>query len=76
MKNRIIEILINIRPESDFTQSTDFISDGLLDSFDMIMLVSALDKTFGISIDGADIVPENFSQTEAIEALLIRSGAI
>ncbi|GAB2901470.1 hypothetical protein GCM10027202_32380 [Microvirgula curvata] len=76
MKNRIIEILISIRPESDFSQSTDYISDGLLDSFDMIMLVSALDKTFGISIDGADIVPENFSQTEAIEALLIRSGAI
>lgn len=76
MKNRIIEILISIRPESDFSQSTDYISDGLLDSFDMVMLVSALDKTFGISIDGADIVPENFSQTEAIEALLIRSGAI
>jgi acyl carrier protein len=69
-----IEILKEIRPEFDFTASSDFIEDGMLDSFDMVTLVSTLDKTYGISIQGVDIVPENFKNLQTIEALLRKSG--
>jgi acyl carrier protein len=72
--NEIIAILRAIRPELDFTQSKDFIADGLLDSFDTVALVSALDKRFGISIQGVDIVPENFKNPETIAALLGKNG--
>ncbi len=68
--NDITAILKTIRPEVDFSQSKDFIGDGLLDSFDVITLVSSLDKHFGISIQGVDIVPENFKDLATIEALL------
>lgn len=71
----VIEILKEIRPEFDFTASNDFISDGMLDSFDMVTLVSTLDKNYGISIPGTEIVPENFQNLQAIEALLRKSGA-
>lgn len=71
----IAEILKEIRPEFDFNTSNDFIADGMLDSFDMMTLVSALDKQYGISIDGTDIVPENFKNVQTIEALLRKSGA-
>jgi acyl carrier protein len=70
----IPDILKEIRPEFDFTASTDFFSDGMLDSFDLMTLVSTLDKTFGISIQGTDILPENFQNIAAIESLLRRSG--
>lgn len=66
MKEKILEILQNIRPELDFTESNDFIEDAYLDSFEMIGLVSALDKEFGISILGEDIIPENFANLESI----------
>lgn len=66
MKEKILEILQDLRPELDFTESNDFIGDGYLDSFDMIGLVSALDKEFGISILGEDIIPENFANLESI----------
>lgn len=69
------EILKEIRPEFDFTASSDFIADGMLDSFDMMTLVSTLDKTYGISIQGTDIVPEHFKNLQTIEALLRQSGA-
>ena len=69
------EILREIRPEFDFTASSDFIADGMLDSFDMVTLVATLDKTYGISIQGTDIVPENFQNLRTIEALLRQSGA-
>jgi len=70
----LIDILKSIRPELDFTQSRDLVSEGMLDSFDMVTLVAALDKTYGISIEGADIVPENFQNLETITTLLRKYG--
>ena len=76
MKEQVVKILTELRPEFDFTQEdVDFIEEGMLDSFDMVTLVSELDSTFGISIDGVDILPENFSSVDAITALLVKNGA-
>ena len=72
--SKVPAILAQIRPEFDFSASDDFFEDGLLDSFDLVTLVADLDKTYGISIDGMDIAPENFRNVAAIEALLTRSG--
>jgi acyl carrier protein len=71
---RILDALRDIRPEEDFRASENWIDDGLLDSFDIMMLVSAMDKAYGVSILGTDIVPENFRNLEAIEALLRKHG--
>ena len=75
MKEKVLEILSNLRPEFDFTEDVNFIEEGMLDSFDVVTLVSDLDTTFGISIDGVDIVPENFSSIDAIINLLKKNGA-
>lgn len=75
MKEKIIGILSELRPEFDFNEPLDFIEEGMLDSFDVINLVTALDSEFGISIDGVDVLPENFSSVERIEALLKKNGA-
>lgn len=76
MKEQIIKILTELRPEFDFTQEgLDFIEEGMLDSFDLVTLVNELDSTYGISIDGVDILPENFCSVDAIMALLVKNGA-
>lgn len=76
MKEQIIKILTDLRPEFDFGQEgMDFIEEGMLDSFDIVNLVSELDTTYGISIDGMDILPENFASVDAIAALLVKNGA-
>ena len=75
-KEQIVKILTELRPEFDFTQEgVDFFEEGMLDSFDLVALVSELDRTFGISIDGLDILPENFSSVDAIAGLLVKNGA-
>ena len=61
MKEKIIAILNGLRPEFDFSEPVNFIEEGMLDSFDVINIVNELDSTFGISIDGIDVLPENFS---------------
>jgi acyl carrier protein len=74
MENKINEILKAIRPEFDFSLSSDFISDGMIDSFDIVILVNDLEKIFSISIDGVDVVPENFKNIASIKNLLIKNG--
>jgi acyl carrier protein len=72
--NKLIDLLKATRPEADFAGSKDFIGDGLLDSFDVVTVVAALDKTHGISINGVDVVPENFKSLDANAALLRKHG--
>ena len=70
MEEKIIKILSDIRPEIDFRSANDFIENGMLDSFDIVTLVVALDNEFSISIDGIDILPENFSSVGKIAGLV------
>ncbi|MGG4396970.1 acyl carrier protein [Paenibacillus thiaminolyticus] len=70
----LLIILHEIRPEFDFSQSDDYITDGLLDSFDIISLVSMIEEQYKVLIDALDIVPENFNSVEAITNLIRKNG--
>ena len=74
MNSDILSMLEEIKPEFDFNDSEDFVMDGLLDSFDIITLISMLEAKYGITIDGLDIVPENFSSLDSIANLVVKSG--
>ncbi len=73
MQTKILEILNGLRPEFDFTSSSDFIGDGMLDSFDIVSLVTELEDNFNITVDGEDIIPDNFSSVDAIITLIEKS---
>ena len=74
MRDKIVEILTELRPEFDFTEEVNFIEEGMLDSFDIVSLVDELETKFNVKIDGVDIIPENFSSIDSIEALLKKNG--
>ena len=74
MKEKIINILTDLCPEFDFTEDVNYIEEGMLDSFDIINLVTELDSIFNISIDGMDIMPENFSTISDIENLIKKNS--
>ena len=76
MKEKIVEILTELRPEFDFTEEVNFIEEGMLDSFDIVSLVDELETNFNVKIDGVDIIPENFSSIDSIEALLKKNGVV
>ena len=73
MKEKVLEILSNLRPEFDFTEDVDFIEEGMLDSFDIVTLVSEIEEKCGVAISGADIIPENFASVDAIVDLINKS---
>jgi acyl carrier protein len=70
----LLQLLSEIRPEFDFASSQDFLSQGMLDSFDMVALVASLDQAHGIAIEGVDIVPAHFRNLGTIGALLRKYG--
>ena len=73
MREKLLQILTDLRPEFDFTEDVNFIEEGMLDSFDMVALVADLESGFGVKIDGVDIVPENFCSLKALENLINNS---
>ena len=59
--DKLMQILTEMRPDVDFENETALIDNGVLDSFDIISLVSELNDAFSISISPADLEPENFN---------------
>lgn len=69
---KLLQILSSIRSDVDFETETLLIDNGVLDSFDIISLVTELNSEYGINIGVVDLVPENFNNVQAIAALIER----
>ena len=70
MKKQIIEILSEICPGIDFETETALIDDGLIDSLDIVAVVTELMEAFDVELVVDDLTPENFNSVEAIEELI------
>ena len=68
----ILQILTELRPDVDFALAQNLIDDGVLDSFDVVSLVSELCDTFEVDITVEDLTPENFNTPAAMLALVER----
>ena len=72
MEERILEVVKSIRPDVDFERETALIDDEVLDSFDVIQIVTELMEEFNIFIDADDIEPENLNSLENIREMVER----
>lgn len=66
MKERIYNILNEIRPDCDFLNSKDFIEDGLLDSFDVMQIMNMLEEEYGVQIDESKLDFKDISSVDNI----------
>ena len=69
---QLLEILNNMHPEVDFETEDDLIGEGILDSLDIVTLITEINNTFDVSIPAEEVIPENFNSAEAIMALIQR----
>lgn len=69
---QLLEILSDLHPEVDFEECDTLIDDGVLDSFDIVSLISEINEEFDVVISAEHIIPENFNSAEALYALIER----
>ena len=67
---KLLEILKGIRPDVDFENEKSLIDDNILDSFDVVSIISELDDAFGVQVRITELDPDNFNSAEAIWALV------
>ena len=70
--DQLIAILNSLHPDVDFSTTTDLVDEGILDSLDIVTLVTEIDAAFDVTIPAEEIVPENFNSAEALMALIER----
>ncbi len=70
MKDKILAILSDIRPDIEFENEKNLVSDGLLESFDLVQLVATLEEEFDVEIGGRNITKENFDSLDRIVSLM------
>lgn len=70
MKEQILEILTDIRPDIDFETEDGLVTKGILASFDIVTIVTELSDEFDVSITPKDLVPANFDTLDGIVALV------
>lgn len=67
------ELLQEIRPDVDFDVEKSLIDGEVLDSFDIIAIVSEINSNYDIDININDLVPENLNSIEAMQAMIDRA---
>ena len=68
----LLEVLQDVKDDADFENCTTLIDDGVLDSFDLLQIIAALNDTYDISIPASEIVPANFNSAEAMYRMVQR----
>lgn len=66
----LIRIMSEVRPDVDFETATTLIDDGILDSLNIISIVTEVNDFFGIEINVNDLLPENFNSASALYELV------
>lgn len=70
MKEKIIEILMDLVPDFEYSDDTKLLEDGILDSFDIVNLVLEINEEFGINIGVEDVNEDNFETVDSILKLV------
>ncbi len=71
VREELMEILEELHPEVDFESEDALVSGKVLDSFDIVNLVTELDDAFDIEITAADLLPENFDTVDGMVELIM-----
>lgn len=66
----LLEILSEIKPGVDFEKESNLVDDGILDSLDIISIISEVQEEYDVKISPEDIVPENFNSAVAMKKLI------
>ena len=70
IKETLFRILADLHPDVDFETNESLIDEGVLDSLDIVTLISEINAELDITVPAEEIIPENFNSAKAMLALI------
>ena len=67
---KLTGILEELRPDVDFAAEKQLISDGILDSLDILTLVDEINAAFDVDVKPKYLTAENFNSVESMWQLI------
>lgn len=71
---KLLDILSELHSDIDFETEENLIDDGILDSMDIISLISEISDEYDVTITAKDIIPANFNSAKSLYELIQRLG--
>ena len=71
---RLEKILSGLHPELKISTDTMLIDDAILDSLDVVSLVTDINDAYKINIGAEDVTRDNFNTLGSISALIEKHG--
>ena len=68
--DELLELLKDVRDDVDFENCETLVDDGVLASFDILQIISAINETFDVEIPATSIIPKNFNSAKAMYELI------
>ena len=72
MEQKILDILKKMHPDVDITPEVRLVDDGILDSLDIVTLVTELNAAFDITVPATEILPDHFNSVKALADMVRR----
>ncbi len=68
----LLKIMSEVRPDIDFETEKHLIDNEILDSLDIVAIVTDVNDEFDVQINVNDLLPENFNSAEALYELITK----
>ncbi len=72
MREKVLEILSEQRPDLDFEVEDALVTKGILESFDIVSIVAELEDAFDIEILPKELVAANFDSLDSLTEMVER----
>ena len=72
IREEVLEILRTLHEDIDYESEESLVDEKVLDSFDLVTLVTELGEAFDINITAKDFVAENFNSLDCLTKMVTR----
>ncbi|MBQ7152672.1 MAG: acyl carrier protein [Clostridia bacterium] len=71
-KSKLYDILRSLHADVDFEKEKGLVDNGILDSLDIVTLITEINDAYDVELPAEEILPENFNSADALWALIQR----
>lgn len=72
IRQGVLAVLQELHEDIEYEKEEALVDDKILDSFDLVTLVTELGEEFDVEITAKDFVPENFNSVERLTRMILR----